>query len=74
MKQPTNQTTNGVICVPLNISFLTERSSSDFDSTQLDGKVWVGSFFFATCPSICVEQNTKIRSIIQGLGEKTLRL
>ncbi len=37
---------------------LTERSGRRFDSTELDGKVWVVSFFFSSCPGTCKIQNT----------------
>ena len=30
---------------------LTERSGREFDSQELDGQVWVASFFFSSCPA-----------------------
>lgn len=40
---------------------LTERSGETFDSQQMDGKVWVVSYFFSRCPSICKKQNEAIQ-------------
>ena len=42
---------------------LTERTGKAFDSRDLAGRVWVASFFFATCPSYCVQQNQHIKHL-----------
>ena len=39
---------------------LVERSGRIFDSKELDGKVHVVSFFFASCPGPCFKQNTAL--------------
>ena len=44
---------------------LTERNGEPFDTTSLDGEVWIVSFFFATCPEICINQNNKIHQILR---------
>jgi cytochrome oxidase Cu insertion factor (SCO1/SenC/PrrC family) len=36
---------------------LTDQDGQEFDSTSLDGKVWVASFFFTNCPAICWRMN-----------------
>lgn len=41
----------------------TDQLAKPFGSKQLAGKVWMGSFFFADCPSICREQNLEIAKI-----------
>ena len=42
---------------------LTERSRDPFKSTSLEGKYWLGSFFFTACPSICVIQNLEVAKL-----------
>lgn len=49
---------------------LTERSGEPFFSRQLTGEVWVGSFFFSSCPGICKKQNEYIRSLQKRLADK----
>jgi cytochrome oxidase Cu insertion factor (SCO1/SenC/PrrC family) len=39
---------------------LTERSGREFDSDELDGQVWVASFFFSSCPGACIKMNNTI--------------
>ena len=42
---------------------LIERSGDDVSSEQLKGAPYVVSFFFSTCPSICVQQNQKLAEL-----------
>jgi protein SCO1/2 len=42
----------------------TERDGSDFGKTNLDGKVWIASFFFSSCKFECSDQNRTIRDEI----------
>ncbi len=49
---------------------LTDQTGGDFDSTTLKGKVWVGSIFFATCPSTCRMQNMRVAELQQRFGEQ----
>ena len=42
---------------------LTERNGRLFESTELADQVWVGSFFFASCPSTCRQQNLEIKTL-----------
>lgn len=42
---------------------LTDQFGKDFGSKDLDGKVWLGSFFFADCPGICIQQNARIAEL-----------
>lgn len=51
---------------------LTERSGRPFDSRDLQGKVWVASFFFATCPSFCVQQNQHVKSLYDDFAAEDL--
>ena len=47
---------------------LTERSGRDFRSHELDDKVHVVNFFFATCPSVCRRQSGKVDELAQEFG------
>ena len=52
---------------------LIERSGQAVKSEQLLGQPYVVSFFFSTCPSICVQQNQKLRELqdkFEGQGVK----
>ena len=40
---------------------LTRRTNEPFYSSELEGKVWVASFFFASCPTLCRTQNEHIK-------------
>ncbi|TWT94999.1 SCO family protein [Neorhodopirellula pilleata] len=42
---------------------LTERSGETVSSEDLKGVPYVVSFFFSTCPSICVQQNQKLQEL-----------
>lgn len=42
---------------------LTERSGKTVKSEDLLGQPYVVSFFFSTCPSICVQQNQKLKEL-----------
>lgn len=52
---------------------LTERNGELVKSEQLLGQPYVVSFFFSTCPSICVQQNQKLKELqdaFEGEGVK----
>ena len=40
---------------------LTRRNEEPFHSQQLQGKVWVASFFFSACPTVCRTQNERVK-------------
>jgi len=42
---------------------LTESSGEPFDSESLRGEVWVGSVFFTSCPTVCLELNRSIAKL-----------
>jgi protein SCO1/2 len=48
---------------PLEEFELTERSGEPFRSADLKGKVWVTTFFFASCPGQCPRLNTNIKHL-----------
>jgi len=50
---------------------LTERQGNDVSSDDLKGQPYVVSFFYSTCPSICVQQNQMVQELqkeFQGQG------
>ena len=46
---------------PLTEFELTERSGKPFRSADMKGKVWVATYFFATCPGSCIRLNQNIQ-------------
>lgn len=42
---------------------LTDQDGKEFHSKSLNGKVWVASFFFASCPGACYRLNQELASI-----------
>jgi len=42
---------------------LTERTGQPFNSATMQGKVWVASFFFASCPGTCPILNKQMQAI-----------
>ncbi len=48
---------------PLSDFVLTDQAGEPFDSASLHGKIWVGSFFFTSCPSACWRMNQALAAI-----------
>lgn len=48
---------------------LTNQDSGSFYSRDLGGKVWIASFFFVSCPGICVEQNQYVAGLQSRLSQ-----
>jgi protein SCO1 len=42
---------------------LTERSGRPFGTRELEGDVWLASFFFSVCPGSCRAQNLHVQSL-----------
>jgi protein SCO1/2 len=53
---------------------LIERSGREFDSQELKGHVWIGSFFFASCPGPCWQQNQALKGVLDEFKDSDLRL
>ena len=49
---------------------LTERSGRAFDSAEMEGKVYAINIFFASCPTICRDFNTRIKSLSEKHADK----
>ncbi len=45
---------------------LTERSGKEFHAKDMQGKIWVASFFFADCPGACVILNNTIAGLLKN--------
>ena len=52
---------------------LTERSGERVDSEDLKGQPYVVSFFFSTCPSICVRQNQKLAELQERFEDRGVK-
>lgn len=53
---------------------LTERSGEIVSSQSLRGKPYLASFFYSTCPSICVKQNDQLRLLQQRFRQLPIQL
>jgi protein SCO1/2 len=52
---------------------LTERSGEIFRSQDMEGQIWVASFFFTTCASTCRAQNDLVKSLVDEYGRQGVR-
>ena len=52
--------------------FLTDEQNNSFYSRDLTGQVWVASFFFTSCPSICPEQNRYLNALQDRLSDRKI--
>ncbi len=53
---------------------LLDQTGKRVNSHELDGEVWAGSFFFASCPSTCYNQNIKLQQLHAKYADQGLRL
>ena len=53
---------------------LIDQTGSRLKSEDLDGEVWAGSIFFASCPSTCYTQNVRLQQLDTEFGERGLKL
>jgi protein SCO1/2 len=59
---------------PIKDFQLVERSGRKFDSKELQGQVWVGSFFFSSCPGPCWQMNQALKGVHDEFKNTDLRL
>ena len=52
---------------------LVDQTGGGFESKALRDKVWVASFFFASCPSTCVQQNQEMQSLHKVWARKGVK-
>ncbi len=50
---------------PVGDFTLTDRFGKEFHAKDLLGEVWVASFFFTECPTVCVQLNGTIADLIE---------
>ncbi len=63
-----------VVGPPIKDFQLTNRDGKSFDSKDLKGHVWIGSFFFASCPGSCWQMNQAIKGIQDEMKDDNLRI
>jgi cytochrome oxidase Cu insertion factor (SCO1/SenC/PrrC family) len=56
--------------VPLEEFTFIDSEGKPFPMQQLAGKVWVASYFFATCPGFCLQMNQEIAKIVRDLADE----
>ena len=59
---------------PIKEFKLIERSGREFDSKDLAGHVWIGSFFFCSCPGPCWQMNQALKGIEDEFKDTDLQL
>jgi cytochrome oxidase Cu insertion factor (SCO1/SenC/PrrC family) len=59
---------------PLPTFVLTERSGETFDSASLRGKVWVGNFFFVSCPGSCWKLSSGLAHLHRDVTSDDLKI
>jgi cytochrome oxidase Cu insertion factor (SCO1/SenC/PrrC family) len=52
---------------------LTDQSGETFHTKSLDGKVWVVTFFFTSCPGPCLRQNRALEEVRKHLEGRDVR-
>jgi protein SCO1/2 len=52
---------------------LTERDGRKFKFGELDGQVWIASFFFSNCPSLCLKLNQRLAGLQEELAGVDVR-
>jgi len=57
---------------PLEEFTLTERTGREFDSADMQGRVWIASFFFTSCPGECLTLNRRIAELHEKWAEREL--
>lgn len=53
---------------------LTNQDEESFFSRDLTGEVWIGNFFFSTCPDVCVRQNEYLAGLQKRLADHPARI
>ena len=56
--------------MPLDKFTFTDSEGEPFPMQKLEGKVWVASYFFATCPGFCLQMNQEIAKIVPDLADE----
>ena len=59
---------------PIKEFQLTDENGKEFDSKQLKGHVWIGSFFYASCPGPCWQLNQALNAVQDEFKTTDLKL
>jgi protein SCO1/2 len=59
---------------PIKDFHLTDSNSREYDSKQLKGHVWIGSFFYASCPGPCWQLNQVLNGVQDEFKDTDLKL
>ncbi|MCH2182238.1 MAG: SCO family protein [Mariniblastus sp.] len=54
--------------------FLTTSTGDELYSRELTGETWIGSFFFTSCPGICIEQNNYLAGLQERLKQHPAKI
>lgn len=66
------QTTNADLRSLSEFTF-TERSGKSFNLKQLEGQIWVASFFFSSCPGACKQMNATLASLQKEMAQEGVK-
>jgi cytochrome oxidase Cu insertion factor (SCO1/SenC/PrrC family) len=58
----------------LNEFFLRQTDGSTLYSRDLIGEVWIGSIFFSSCTTHCIEQSRYLRDLQDRLSDRPIRI
>lgn len=64
---------NPVLGRPVRYFSLTERNGTMATSDDLNGDVWVASFFFSNCPGVCLKLNETIAELQKEFPQDDVR-
>jgi protein SCO1/2 len=53
---------------------LTERTGQPFKSKEMEGDVWIASFFFSNCPGECWQLNQSLRGVQDAIKDPDFRI
>lgn len=68
--QPVTTSLDALPPVPLDEFAFIDSAGRPFDMQKLRGKVWIASYFFATCPGFCLQMNQEIAKLARELADQ----
>lgn len=68
--QPVTTSLAALPPVPLEEFAFIDSAGRPFDMQKLRGKVWIASYFFATCPGFCLQMNQEIAKLARELADQ----
>ncbi|MGA0038395.1 MAG: SCO family protein [Pirellulales bacterium] len=57
---------------PFDPFAMTDQRGEPFDSKSLEGKVWIGSIFFSSCPGPCFRENQALAEVLSDINDPDL--